>query len=79
MTAEARAARTDARRLRNEARGLKLTARGNVARSRKRLGKAQVEATRACATRAEPLPSPWSELLWTESCETLERTLVPLP
>jgi hypothetical protein len=79
LSAEARAARGDAQRLRSEAQGLKLATRGNLARSRERLGKAQLEASRARAIRVEPLPSPWSELEWTRSCETLERTLVPLP
>jgi hypothetical protein len=78
LTAEARAARLDANRLRNDARELKLAVRGNLASSRERLGRAQRETDRARAKRIEPLPSPWSELLWTQTYETLERTLVPL-
>jgi hypothetical protein len=79
LTSEARAARVHARLLRGETRELRLSVRGNLARSRERLGKALVEADRAEACRAEPLPSPWSGLLWTRSLETLEKTLVPLP
>jgi hypothetical protein len=78
LSCEAQAARGDARRLRHEAEELKLKARGNVARSRKRLGRAQVETDRARANREEPLPSPWSELRWTRAYETLDQTLVPL-
>jgi hypothetical protein len=79
LNAAAEAARVDATRLRNEARELKLLARGNLARSRERLDRAQVQTDRARATRAEPMPSPWSELRWTQPYETLEQTLVPLP
>lgn len=79
LNASARAARVDARRLRNEAQVLKLSVRGNLARSRERLGKAQLETDKARAMRVEPLPSPWSELRWAQSHDTLDRTLVPLP
>jgi hypothetical protein len=79
LSSEARAVRTDAARLRIEALGLRLAVRGNLARSREGLGRAQMEADRARARRVEPLPSPWSELRWTTTYETLERTLVPLP
>jgi hypothetical protein len=75
----AAAARGDARRLRGEMQELRLLVRGNVARSHERLGRAQAEAEKAQARRLEPLPSPWSELRWTQTYETLERTLVPLP
>jgi hypothetical protein len=75
----AQAARVDATRLRTEAQELKLAVRGNLARSRERLDRAQVQTNRARATRAEPMPSPWSELRWTQPYETLEQTLVPLP
>ena len=79
LTYEARVARVEATRIRREARELRLAVRGNLARSRQRLGRAQVEADRAQARRAEPLPSPWSELRWTQPFETLEQILVPLP
>ena len=79
LTAEAQVARKDAARLRRETRELKRVVRGNLARSRQRLGKAHVEAERSRACLVEPLPSPWSELRWTRSLETLEKTLVPLP
>jgi len=65
VTIEAQAARIDARRLRQQARELKL--------------KAHFEADRARANRLESRPSPWSELRWTQTYETLEQTLVPLP
>ena len=77
--AAAQAARGDARRLRRESESLKLKARGSLACSRQRLGKARVEASRARARRVEPLPSPWSDLRWTQSYETLDLTLVSLP
>jgi len=79
VTIEAQAARIDARRLRQQARELKLKARGNVSRSQKRVGRAHFEADRARANRLESRPSPWSELRWTQTYETLEQTLVPLP
>jgi hypothetical protein len=79
LNVAAREARIDARRLRHESESLKLSVRGNLARSRERLGKAQDAADRARARRADPLPSPWSELRWTQTYETLELTLVPLP
>jgi hypothetical protein len=75
----ARAARANAARLRSEAEGLKLAVRGSLACSRERLETAQSAADDARAKRDEPLPSPWSELRWTQSYETLEQTLVPLP
>jgi hypothetical protein len=79
LTSEAAAARVDATRLRRKTRELKRSVRVNLARSRERLDKAQVEANRAQACCGEPLPSPWSELRWNRSLETLEKTLVPLP
>ena len=79
LTAEARAARVYAQRLRRHSKELKLKVHGNVARSRMRLEKAQVEAERARMNRDEPLPSPWSELSWTQRYGPLEQTLVPLP
>jgi hypothetical protein len=79
LSSEAHAARVDAKRLRNETHELKLVVRGNLARSRKRLNRAMVETERSRACLLEPLPSPWSELRWTRSLETLEKTLVPLP
>jgi hypothetical protein len=79
LTTEALAARADATRLRMETRELKLVVRGNLARSRKRLDRAVVEANRAQAWRDVPLPSPWSDLRWTRSLDALEKTLVPLP
>ena len=75
----AQAARVDARRLRGQAQALRKLARTNVARSHEKLDRAHVEADRALARRLEPLPSPWSNLRWTQTYETLERTLVPLP
>jgi hypothetical protein len=60
-------------------RELTLSVRCNLACSRERLDRALVEATRAETCRTEPLPSPWSELRWNRSLETLEKTLVPLP
>jgi hypothetical protein len=74
----ARAARIDAKRLRSESYGLKLAIRGNLARSRERLGRAQVEAERARATAAAPLASPWSGLQWCREDEQLNRVLVPV-
>jgi hypothetical protein len=79
LSAAARAARADAVRLRTETQVLKFQVRGSLARSRERLGTAQAQTHRARAKRFEPWPSPWSELYWTQSYETLERTLVPLP
>ncbi|HEU5244220.1 MAG TPA: hypothetical protein VFU33_07460 [Gaiellaceae bacterium] len=79
LTHEAYAARVDATRLRRETHELKLVVRGNLARSREGLGRAQVAASKSRAWLLEPLPSPWSELRWTRSLETLEKTLVPLP
>jgi len=79
LSASAHAARVDAKRLRNEAQVLKLHLRGNLARSRERLGRAQMETDSARARRVEPLPSPWSGLRWAQSHDTLDRTLVPLP
>ena len=79
MNGSARAARLEARRLRNESQELKLTVRSNLARSQVRLGRAQVEAEWIRARRGEALPSPWSELRWTQTDENLERTLVPVP
>ena len=79
LTSEALAARADATRLRMETHELRLVVRRNVARSRKRLDKALIEANRAQAFRDVPLPSPWSSLHWTRGLETLEKTLVPLP
>lgn len=75
----AAAARGDAKRLRGEAQQLRLMVRGNVARSHERLGRAQAEADKARARRLEPVPSPWSDLHWVQTYDTLERTLVPLP
>jgi hypothetical protein len=79
LSGTAQAARLDARRLRIESEELKARVRGNVARSRERLEKAQVEAERARARCVEPLPSPWSELCWTQTYDSLEQTLVLLP
>jgi len=79
VTFEARVARRDARRLRQQAAELKLKARGSVSRSQRRVGRALFEADRARANRLESRPSPWSELRWTQTYETLEQTLVPLP
>ena len=79
LTSGARAARADAGRLRDEAQELKLMVRGSLAASRERLQRAQVAADRARAKRDEPQPSPWSDLHWSQTYETLERTLVPLP
>lgn len=79
LNGAAQAARVDARRLRDEAKSLKLSVRGNLARSREQLESAQAEASRARAKRFEPQPSPWSELRWTQSYDTLELTLVALP
>ena len=79
LTDTAAAARGDARRLRGQTQELRQLVRGNVARSHERLGLAQAEAERARARRLEPLPSPWSDLRWTQTYETLDRTLVPLP
>ncbi len=75
----AEAARLDARRLRHEAEALRLAVRGSLACSRERLGRAHVEAGKARARRVEPLPSPWSDLRWMQSYETLDLTLVSLP
>ena len=78
LSVTARAARVDARRIRSESSSLKLRVRGNLNRAHERLGKAELEASRVRARRVEPLPSPWSELRWTRTCESLDRTLVPL-
>jgi hypothetical protein len=78
LTTAARAARLDATRLRSDSHALRLAVRGNLARSRRRLEKAHVEADRAQARRLEPLPSPWSRLRWTETYDSLDRTLVPV-
>jgi hypothetical protein len=74
----ARAARDDATRLRSESLELKLAVRSNLARSRDRLGKAQLEAERARARRAIPCASPWSGLHWLLDHESLERILLPI-
>ena len=79
LNSEAQAARLTARRLRQDTEELKLKVRLNVAVSRTRLGKAQAEADRALANRVASRPSPWSELAWIQTYETLEQTLVPLP
>jgi hypothetical protein len=78
LSVTARAARVDARRTRRESRSLKLRVRGNLNRAHERLGQAKREASKARARRGEPLPSPWSELRWTRTYESLDRTLVPL-
>ncbi len=78
LNAEAQAARVEARRVRNDSYLLRLTLRGNLARSRERVGQARAETARAHARRLRPLPSPWSELFWSETYETLDRTLVPV-
>jgi hypothetical protein len=78
VTVAARAARGDAARLRNETQELKLSVRGNLARSRKRLGKAQLETDRARARRAVPCASPWSGLQWLLEDDSLERILFPV-
>lgn len=78
LSVAARAARVDARRIRSESRSLKLRVHGNLARTHERLGRAELEASKARARRVEPLPSPWSELRWIRTYETLDRTLVPL-
>ena len=78
LSAEARAARLEARRARSDSHTLRLTLRGNLERSRECLGRAQAETDKAHARRLTPLPSPWSDLPWSEMYETLDRTLVPL-
>ena len=78
LSVTARSARVDARSIRSESKSLKLRMRRNLARSRARLGAAELEASKARAWRLEPLPSPWSELRWIRTYETLDRTLVPL-
>ena len=78
MNAAARAARDDASRLRSESLELKLAVRSNLARSRNRLGKAQLETERARARRAIPHASPWSGLHWLLEDESLERILLPV-
>jgi hypothetical protein len=78
LTTTAHAARIDAKRLRRESQGLKLAVRGNLARSRERLDRAQIEADRARATRTVPFASPWSGLEWGREDEQLVRVLVPL-
>jgi hypothetical protein len=76
---EARAARQEAGRLRGESFALKLALRQNAAHSREQLETAEAAMSRVQARREEPLPSPWSALLW--SCEdgALEGVLVALP
>jgi hypothetical protein len=76
---DAQVARFDARRLRHECESLKQNVRDNLDSSRAHLVKAHDESSRARANRAEPLPSPWSELRWNQAYETLELTLVPVP
>ncbi len=78
VSAAARAARDDASRLRSESLELKLAVRSNVARSRERLGKGQLETDRARARRAIPHASPWSGLHWLLEDESLERILLPV-
>ena len=78
LNADAQAARVKARRVRNRSQALRLVVRGNLARSHERLEKAQVESDRARARRDEPLPSPWSELHWSEAHATFDQTLVPV-
>lgn len=78
MNAAARAARDDASRLRSESLELKLAVRSNLARSRNRLGKAQLETERGRARRAIPHASPWSGLHWLLEDESLERVLLPV-
>ena len=78
VTVAARAARDDASRLRSESLGLKLAVRGNLAGSRDRLEKAQLETDRARARRAIPHASPWSGLHWLLEDESLERILLPV-
>lgn len=78
LNAHAEAARVEARLARTHSQELKLVVRGNLARSRERLGKARAESDKAQARRLAPLPSPWSDLFWTETYETLDRTLVPI-
>jgi hypothetical protein len=74
----AQAARAEATRLRAETKGLKLVVRGNLARSRERLGAAQVAADEARTRSAIPFLSPWSGLEWCREDEQLNRVLVPL-
>ena len=78
MSATARAARVEAQRVRIQSQELRLAVRGNLARSREHLGRAQNESDKALARRLEPLPSPWSELRWRQTYETLDQTLVQL-
>ena len=78
VTAAALEARCDAALLRIETEELKLSVRGNLARSRQRLCKAQLETDRARARRAARCASPWSELHWLIEDESLERTLLPV-
>ena len=77
LTGEARSARIDARRVRREATEVKLHVRSNLALSRERRRRAEVQLERARTQRDEPLPSPWSELRWAHTYEPLELTLVP--
>ena len=78
ITAAAREARCDAARLRIETEELRLAVRGNLARSRQRLWKAQLETDRARARCAARCASPWSELHWLIADESLERVLFPV-
>lgn len=78
LNSPARSARLDARRLRRETAEVRLRVRDNLACSRERLQRAQVEMNRTQTRRDEPLPSPWSELRWTHAYGPLELTLVPV-
>ena len=78
LSAEARAARFESQRMRDDMRTLRFVMRGNLERSREGVNQAKAETERARARRARPLPSPWSELAWLETYETLDCTLVPL-
>jgi hypothetical protein len=78
VNAWARATRADATRLRNESQGLKFVLRGNLARSRQRLGEAQLAADTVRARRAIPHASPWSGLHWLLEDESLETILLPV-
>jgi hypothetical protein len=78
VTTAAQAARNDAARLRSETQKLKLAVRGNLVRSRRRLGKAQLETDRARTRRAVPSASPWSGLHWSLEDDSLERILFPV-
>jgi hypothetical protein len=75
----AQAAREEAGRLRGEAHALTLALRQSAAHSRAQLETAEAAMNRLQTRRYEPLPSPWSPLLWRLDAEALEGVLVALP